>query len=71
MDFSEHEIMERITPGKLFGDQITNQFRIVSDLETRIREATSESLVVDLSDAEWFTPAFLAPMSVLLLSMRM
>lgn len=57
--------MGKITPNvEVNNDNMIEQFRAAHEIRTRIANSSDSELKVDLSDAEWFVPAFLAPMSV-------
>lgn len=45
-------------------DNLKGQFRSVCEILSRLDESSAKALEVDLSDAEWLTPAFLSPASV-------
>lgn len=57
--------MGKVTPNvEVNDDNMIEQFRAAHEIRTRIANSSDSELKVDLSDAEWFVPAFLAPMSV-------
>lgn len=58
--------MVRVEVGKLTGDSIVAHFRTAQQTRNRLLEVAEDhdSIVLDLSAAEWFTPTFLTPISV-------
>lgn len=54
---------ERITPKTLFNDSLPQQYRAALKTKNELYGSSPEKVVIDLSQAEWFTPTFLAPIS--------
>lgn len=57
--------METLQPDVVpVNDSLEGQFRSACDILSQLDRSTANDVEVDLSDAEWFTPAFLTPTSV-------
>jgi len=59
--------MEVVSPTGLTGDSLVYHYRIALKTARELHEVaqTSDEIELDLSDAEWFAPTFLAPTSVI------
>lgn len=57
--------MKRVRPETVpKNDNLRQQFRSACEVLKQITQVSTESVEIDISDSEWFTPAFLSPTSV-------
>lgn len=58
--------MEVVEPTSLTNDDLVSQYRsAIRTKDSLTRFSGTDKVVLDLSDADWFTPAFLGPISVI------
>lgn len=58
--------METITPSRLYNDNLLTQYKCFLNTKQKLQEYASdgERICIDFRQVDWFTPAFLAPLSV-------